>query len=227
MSFQEFKATSTVGNENLQITVCPVAPFEQLFALDFKTHTKRANNLRELQMNMLTALNFSRDFKRTLECLHNSQLVQRDATVEEKIFTMSLHTGCMALSTDLFSWDYPVDVLEVYTWIRSYLSLYMLQLHKEGDVDFYDGIYKNLDILQQDNSTLPEYLKESSRDLEDYVTSDFSVIDNVNLNKPTQKVVVNTIRTRFGSKCTSYTLADSEEGKKLNQRYQLQMTFNR
>ena len=103
----------------------------------------------------------------------------------------------------------------------------MLNLHKEGDVDFYEGVYRNIDVLKQDNATLPEFMKNAGRDLEDYVTSDFADIDNVNLNIPTQKVIVSSVRTRFGQSCTTYTLARSEEGQKLNQRYGLQMTFNR
>ena len=160
-------------------------------------------------------------------CMYRSQYVHPDEAMEEKLNRLRLHPECQIGTDVVFTPDFPQDILEIYTWIRSYILLYLLNLHKEGDVDFYQGIYKNIDILKQDNVTLPEFLHGASRDLEDYVTSDFTHVDNVNLNDPIQKVLVSTLKTRFGQRCTSYTLARSQEGKKLNQRYALRMTFNR
>ncbi|XP_043246556.1 uncharacterized protein LOC122394065 isoform X2 [Amphibalanus amphitrite] len=225
---QEFKATSSVSKENLQITVCPVAPFDPIQTLDFKAHTKRANYLRKLDTTSLNSHDFSKNYIRAMKCLYASKYSHEDEPVEEKIHSLALHTECMTFAGKLFTSDYPNDLLEVYTWFRTFLSLKMLELDREGDVDSYDEIYKNIDILKQDNSTLSQYLKDVSRDMEEFFTSDFTSVDNINLNKPAQKVIVNNaFITRFGMKCTSYTLADSEKGKKLNQRYQLQMTFNR
>ena len=224
---QEFTATSSVGKEHLQITVCPVAPFDEIYAMDFKTHTKMANHLRVLSMGIINAFNFSVSYNRTMSCLYDNQFVHREAHFVDKVYAIGYHHECMAEAWYIFSNDYTDDLLEVYTWIRSYLTLSMLRLMKEGDVDFYDRMYKNIDLLEQDNATLPEYLKAASRDSDEYIISDFTATDNANLNQPTQKIVVNELVTRFGSTCASYTLEDSEDGKKLNQRYQIQMSFSR
>ncbi|XP_037086546.1 uncharacterized protein LOC119107236 [Pollicipes pollicipes] len=216
---QVYTATETVDKTRLEITVCPFPAIEPSKILNFGRYYKIATNVDFNTFDMENSLSGD-DLKLAVSCLEKNHFVHEKDTFLHKMEFLRNNwnnTTCSHIAPD--------KAIEGYTFRKTFNGFSFFGLSEEMQIDEFDAVYRHIDLLRYDNTTVQELLEFSAQDLHKLMISDFGQNNQGNFSSPSQKITVQSKVLSFGPNCRRYI--QSKSHKILHQRYQLKLILRR